>query len=85
MHPRRNVEVCLCDQTKLRGAFRMHDQSITLKLDLPEFAVQGTITDQKGDLLVIVTANDLPTCPGCGGGEVSLHDRRKQWVEDRPL
>jgi transposase len=63
----------------------MHDQSITLKLDLPEFAVQGTVTDQSGDLLVIVTAKSLPACPDCGGGEASLHDRRKQWVEDRPL
>lgn len=63
----------------------MHNQSITLKLDLPEFVVQGTVTDQKGDLLVIVTAKSLPVCPDCGGREVSLHDRRKHWIEDRPV
>jgi transposase len=63
----------------------MQNQSITLKLDLPEFAVKGTVTDQNGDLLVIVTAKSLPSCPDCGRKEVSLHDRRKQWVEDRPL
>lgn len=63
----------------------MQNQSITLKLDLPEFVVKGTATDKEGDLLVLVTAKSLPACPDCGGGEVSLHDRRKQWIEDRPL
>lgn len=46
----------------------MHNQSFTLKLDLPEFAVQGIATDQSGNLLVIVKANRLPACPDCGGG-----------------
>lgn len=63
----------------------MQNQSITLQLDLPEFSVQGTVTDQNGDLLVIATANCLPACPDCGGKEVSLHDRRKQLIEDRPI
>jgi transposase len=63
----------------------MHNQSITLNLDLPEFEVHGTVTDQNGDLLVLVGAKSLPACPHCGGREVSLHDRRKQWIEDRPV
>jgi transposase len=63
----------------------MHNQSITLKIDLPEFVVKGTVTDRNGDLLIIVAPKSLPPCPDCGGGEVSLHDRRKQWVEDRPV
>jgi hypothetical protein len=37
MHLRRYVEVCLNDQSKLEGAFRMHSQSLMLKLGLPEF------------------------------------------------
>lgn len=63
----------------------MQNQSITLKLDLPEFIVQETITDQKGDLLVFVKVSSLPTCPECGGCEVSLHDRRRHWIEDQPI
>ena len=63
----------------------MHKQSIMLKLDLPEFDIQGTATDEQGNLLVFVKSNSLPACPDCGRQELSLHDRRKQWIEDRPL
>lgn len=63
----------------------MHSQSIMIRFDLPEFAVQGTVTDRSNDLIVHVKAKNLPICPECGGQEVSLHDRRKQLIEDQPI
>lgn len=63
----------------------MHSQSIMIELNLPEFSVQGTVTDRRNDLIVIVKAESLPTCPDCGVAEVSLHDRRNQLIEDRPV
>lgn len=63
----------------------MHSQSIMIELDLPEFSVQGTVTDSRNDLLVIVKTKSLPACPDCAGSEVSLHDRRKQLIEDQPI
>lgn len=63
----------------------MLSQSIMIELNLPEFSVQGTITDRRNDLIVVVKAKTPPTCPECGGTEVSLHDRRKQLIEDQPV
>lgn len=63
----------------------MHSQSIMIRFDLPEFSVQGTVTDRSNDLIVLVKAKSLPICPECGGQEVSLHDRRKQLIEDQPI
>ena len=63
----------------------MHSQSIMIELDLPEFSVQGAVTDGGNDLIVLVKAISLPTCPDCGSREVSLHDRRKQLIEDLPV
>ena len=47
--------------------------------------MQGSVIDRCNDLLVILKVKSLPTCPDCGSAEVTLHDRRKQWVEDRPI
>ncbi|ARU63679.1 hypothetical protein CBW65_23645 [Tumebacillus avium] len=53
----------------------MHNQFVKLKF--AENVVQRTVVDQNDDLLMIVTTKGLHTCSDYGGGEVSLHDRRK--------